>query len=367
MDSPLPYGIAMCQIGVETNQSQDEGEARMKVQRIGIDLAKAIFQVHGVDGLGRCRIDKALRRKEIVEYFANLEPCLIGMEACGGAHYWARELRKLGHDVRLMAPQFVAPYRKNDKNDGNDAEAVCEAVGRPSMRFVAVKDPEQQSVLVLHRVRERVVGERTALINQARGLLAEYGLTVPQGAARLRSALPGILEDAESGLPLLARELFADLYQQLREVDERIKGYDSRIRQLADQMPLAKRLMKLEGVGPLIATALVATVGDARLFDNGRQMAAWLGLVPRQYSSGGKARYGRITKRGDVYLRKLLVHGARSVMCRLKGKADTKSQWATNLKIRRGFNKATVALAAKNARILWAIWVRESEYAPAGA
>ncbi len=335
----------------------------MKVERIGIDLAKDVFQVFGVDSSERRRIDKTVKRKDMKAYFANLAPCLIGMEACGGAHYWARELRSLGHEVRLMAPQFVAPYRKNDKNDSNDAQAICEAVSRPTMRFVAVKDPEQQAVLTLHRVRERVVGERTALINQTRGLLAEYGLTVAQGAAQLRSALPEILEDAENGLPGLAREIFAGMYMQLQRLDGQIKEYDNRIRQLAKQMPVAKRLMQLDGVGPLIATALVASVGDAKMFDNGRQMAAWLGLVPRQYSSGGKTRYGRISKRGDAYLRKLLVHGARAVMCRLNGKTDAKSQWAANLKARRGFNKATVALAAKNARILWAIWVREDEYA----
>lgn len=339
----------------------------MKVERIGIDLAKDVFQLHAVDDKGKVRIRKTLRRTEMHRFFANFDPCRIGLEACGSAHYWARELRTLGHQVRLIAPQFVAPYRKNDKNDGNDAEAICEAVGRPNMRFVAVKDPEQQAVLVLHRVRERVVGERTALINQARGLLAEFGITVPQGADRLRKALPDILEDANNGLPDLAREIMADLSDQLHEVDQRINDYDRRIRQLANAMPQAKRLMAVDGVGPVIATALIATVGDAHLFDNGRQFAAWLGLVPRQFSTGGKARQGRITKRGDVYLRKLLVHGARSVMCRLKGKSDTKSLWAAQLKVRRGFNKATVALAAKHARILWALLARDNDYAPRSA
>ena len=293
----------------------------MKVERIGIDLAKDVFQLHGVEGGGKVCIRKTLRRADMLRFFANLEPCLIGLEAGGSAHYWARQLRALGHEARLIAPQFVAPYRKNDKNDGNDAEAICEAVGRPNMRFVAVKEPEQQAILMLHRVRERVVGERTALINQTRGLLAEFGITVAQGADRLRQALPTILEDAGNGLPDMARETIADLGDQLRAVDQCIKRYDLRIRQLANAMPQAKRLMAVDGVGPLIATALIATAGDACLFDNGRQFAAWLGLVPRQFSTGGKPRHGRITKRGDVYLRKLLVHGARSVMCRLKGKA----------------------------------------------
>jgi len=336
----------------------------MKVETIGSDLAKDVFEIHGVDSAGKTQLHKTLRRGAMLRFFANLEPCRIGLEACGSAHHWARELGDLGHDVRLIAPQFVAPYRKNDKNDGNDAEAICEAVGRPNMRFVAVKEPEQQAVLVLHRVRERVMGERTALINQARGLLAEFGITVPQGANRLRRQLPEILEDAENRLPALAREVFADLSEQLQELDRRLKAYDQRIRDLANQMPEAKRLMGVDGVGPLIATALIATIGDARLFDNGRQFAAWLGLVPRQYSSGGKARHGRITKRGDVYLRKLLVHGARSIMFRLSGKTDRKSLWAVALKQRRGFNKATVALAAKQARILWTLLAREVEYSP---
>ena len=364
MDSPLPYGIVMCQIGVDSYQSPDEGEAQMKVERIGIDLAKQVFQVHGVDGHGKARIRKTLRRDEMANFFANLEPCLIGLEACGSAHYWARVLRKFGHDVRLIAPQFVAPYRKNEKNDSNDAEAICEAVGRPNMRFVAIKDPEQQSVLVVHRIRERVVGERTALINQARGLLGEFGIIVPQGADKLRKSLPDILEDAENDLPDLGREMIAELRDQLADLDERIRRYDRRIRQLANTMPEAKRLMAVEGVGPVIATALIATIGDARLFDNGRQFAAWLGLVPRQYSTGGKQRYGRITKRGDVYLRTLLVHGSRAVLCRTKGKTDAKSQWAARLKERRGFNKALVALAAKQARILWALLARDTDYAP---
>lgn len=228
----------------------------------------------------------------MMPFFSQLESGLIGMEACGSAHHWAREREKLGHEIRLMAPQFVAPYRKNDKNDGNDAEAICEAVGRPHMRFVVVKSTPQQAILMLHRVRERLMGERTALINQARGLLGEYGIAVPRGAGRLPCALPALLEDAENALPSLARALFADLYDPLVEADERLGSYDSRIRRLSREMPDAKRLMSVAGVGPLIATALIASVGDARLFDNGRQFAAWVGLVPRQYAFGreGKTR-----------------------------------------------------------------------------
>ncbi|MCB1764021.1 MAG: IS110 family transposase [Gammaproteobacteria bacterium] len=320
-----------------------------QVERIGIDIAKNVFLVHGVDEHEKVVLRKELTRAKVLAYFAQLPSCLIGMEACGGAHYWGRELTKLGHDIRLIAPQFVIPYRKNDKNDGNDAEAICEALGRPSMRFIAIKDEQQQAVMCVHRARSLLIEERTALVNQSRGLLTEYGLVVPLGVGRLRQALPDILEDGENGLPMLAREVFADLYERLRMLDQRITKYDRRIAQLAREMEPAKRLMQLDGVGPLTATAIVATAGDAQLFKNGRQFAAWLGMVPRQKSTGGKPRLGRITKRGDVYLRTLLVHGARSVLVRLSQKEDAKSRWAAALVERRGFNKAVVALAAKHA------------------
>lgn len=334
----------------------------MKIMRIGMDLAKQVFQLHGVDERERVVLRRQLKRHQVLAFFAQLPPCVIGMEACGGSHYWARELRKLGHDARLMAPQFVRPYRRNDKNDGNDAEAICEAVGRPNMRFVPVKNEAQQAVLTLHRARALLVSERTAVANQTRGLLAEFGIVVAQGVARLRQALPDILEDADNALPAMAREVFADLHARLLELERQIRGYDRRIAQLAQAMPAAQRLMQVPGVGPLTATALVATAGDGRLFRNGRQFAAWLGLVPRQYSSGGKARHGRITKRGDRYLRTLLVHGARAVMRHLARRDDTQSRWLAALQVRRGFNKAAVALAAKNARILWALLAREADY-----
>jgi len=333
-----------------------------QIKRIGIDLAKSVFQLHGVDAHGHGVLRRQVKRAQLSAFFAQCPPCHIGMEACGSAHYWARELGKLGHTVRLIAPQFVSPYRKNDKNDGNDAEAICEALGRPTMRFVPIKDEEQQAVLCVHRARSLLVEERTALVNQLRGLLAEYGLVIPRGVARLRAALPGILEDAENGLPLLAREVFADLYERLRGLDTHIAAYDRRITHLARTMAAAKRLMQVEGVGPLTATAVVASVGDARLFNNGRQFAAWLGLVPRQHSTGGKSRLGRITKRGDVYLRTLLVHGARSVLMRRTERTDAKSRWGAALQARRGFNKAAVALAAKHARILWALLAHEADY-----
>ena len=336
----------------------------MKIMRIGIDLAKNVFQIHGVDKQEQVVLRKQLRRKQMLTFFAQIPPCLIGMESCGGSHYWARELRKLGHDARLIAPQFVKPYRRNDKNDSNDAEAICEAVGRPNMRFVPIKDEEQQAVLTLHRARQLLVRERTALVNHARGLLAEFGIVVGQGPARLRAALPRVLEDADNGLPPLAREVFSDLYERLVEMEQRIADYDRKVEQLAREDEVACRLMQVEGIGPLTATALVASVGDARLFKNGRQFAAWLGLVPRQFSSGGKSRHGRITKRGDVYLRTLLIHGARAVMRFMARRDDARSRWVLSLKERRGFNKAAVALAAKNARVLWALMANGGEYRP---
>jgi transposase len=261
-----------------------------------------------------------------------------------------------------MAPQFVQPYRKNPKNDGNDAEAICEAVSRPTMRFVPIKSVEQHAVLTVHRARTLLVGDRTALVHQIRGLLAEYGIVVPQGIARLRKALPGALEDADNGLPLLAREIIAELQARLQDVDQRILAYDRRITQLAQQSDAAQRLMQVEGVGAVTATAIVATVGNGTVFKNGRQFAAWLGLVPRQHSTGGKQRLGHISKRGDVYLRTLLIHGARSVLQCTGKRLDAKSRWAERLKQRRGNNITAVALAAKHARILWALLARDQEY-----
>ena len=339
----------------------------MNITRIGIDLAKNVFEVHGVDAQEQVVVRRTLRRAKVLEYFAQLAPCVVGMEACGGAHYWARELAKLGHDARLMAPQFVAPYRKSEKTDRNDAQAICEALGRPSMRFVPVKDEEQQSVMMLHRMRSLLLAERTALVNQTRGLLGEYGIVVGQNIGRLRARLPQILEEGENRLPTLARELFADLHRRLRELDAKIGEYDKRIEQMARASEVAQRLMRVEGIGALTATAIVAAAGDARQFANGRQFAAWMGLVPREYSSGGKIRRGRISKRGDAYLRTLLIHGARVVYRFLGERADPNSLWVRRLAQRRGANKAIVALAAKQARILWVLLAKGCAYEPVRA
>lgn len=334
----------------------------MTIARVGVDLAKLVFQVHGVNRAEKVQQRKQLRRSQMLGYFGKLEPCLIGMEACGGAHYWARELSKLGHDVRLMAPQFVKPYVKSGKNDANDAEAICEAVGRPTMRFVAIKTVEQQVIQAEHRIRSRLVKSRTALTNEIRGFLAEFGVIVAKSLGPLRRALPELLEDAENGLPGDFRVLLMGLSEELRALDERIAAFDARIAQVAREDDRIKRLLEIEGIGPITASALVAAVGDATQFNSGRDMAACFGLTPRQHSSGGKNRLGRISKRGDKYIRMLLVHGARAALKAAQNKGDGRSRWVKNLADRRNKNIATVALANKNARIAWSILSRGESY-----
>jgi transposase len=334
----------------------------MKVTTVGLDLAKQVFSVHGVDEHGKAVLKKRVSRGKVLELFAQLPPALVGMEACSGAHYWARELERLGHRVGIMAARFVAPYRKSQKNDGNDAEAICEAVSRPSMRFVALKSAEQQALLVLHRVRQGLTAERTAAINQLRGLLAEFGIVLPKGRYQLRGHIGAVLEDAENGIPSLARRAFADLTARIGALDQKIVAYDRELEGLARASDVARRLQQIPGIGPITATALVASVADARAFKNGRQFAAWLGLVPRQYTTGGHVRLGRITKRGDVYLRTLLIHGTRAVLSSTKDKPDRLSRWAEGVRARRGTRKAAVALAAKNARIAWVLLARGGDY-----
>src|SRR5512143_828361 len=277
----------------------------MNVTTLGIDLAKTVFQLHGVDERGRITLTKRLTRHQLLPFVANLPPCLIGLEACSGAHYWAREFQNLGHQVRLIAPQFVKPYVQGDKMDRHDAAAICEAVSRPHMHFVPIKSLEQQDIQALHRVREQVVKSRTAVANQIRGLLQEYGVVVASGIGRLRARLPAILEEAGNGVTALGRELINDLYGRLQTLDEQVTQYDRRIERVFQQDERGQRLAKVEGVGPLIATAFLAAVGDAHVFAHGRQVAAWLGLVPQQASSGGKVRLAGISKRGDGYLRTL--------------------------------------------------------------
>lgn len=338
-----------------------KGDKTMQVERLGLDLAKSSFQVHGVDARGKVVVRKHLSRGKVLPYFAQLPPWLVGLEACGGAHHGARELRKLGHDVRLMAVAMIAPYRTNQKNEANDAEAICEAVSRPRPRFVPVKSEGQPAVLSVHRARELLVRERTALANQIRGVLMEYGVVMAQGIQRLRRELPVRLAAAET-LPVLVREVVEELRERLRELDRRMGDYDHRIEQVAKQHEAARRLMQVEGVGPITATAVVATIGDGHAFQHGRQFAAWLGLVPKQHSTGGKTVLGRITKQGNVSLRTLLIHGARAVLQFSARRTDRKSRWVEAVRQRRGSNSAAVALAAKHARILWALLAREQEY-----
>jgi transposase len=339
----------------------------MNIKRIGIDLAKSVFQLHGVDSHEKVVLRKQMTRSQMLAYFKNLPACLIGMEACSGAHYWARELSGMGHCVKLIAAQFVKPYVKSGKNDANDAEAICEAVGRPSMRFVAIKTVEQQVMQSEHRIRSRLVRARTTLGNEIRGLLAEFGIVVPVGIGQLRKALPIIAENKDWKLTARFLLQLNELAEELRQIDDRITAHDKRIQAAAKEDHRIKRLLEIEGIGPISASALVAAVGDAKQFASGRDMAAWLGLVPSQHSSGGKDRLGHITKRGDTYLRTLLIHGARAALNAGVKKEDGRSRWAQALAARRNRNIATVALANKNARIAWAVLSREEDYRGAQA
>ena len=332
----------------------------MNITRIGIDLAKTVFQVHGVDERGKTVLRKQLRRAQLLEFFAKLRRCVIGMEACGSAHYWARKFSSLGHEVKLMAPQLVKPYVKTNKNDRNDSEAICEALGRPNMRFVPIKNPEQQALLGLHRVREGLVAARTAQVNQIRGLLAEFGVIIPKGITKMRTHVPEILEDGANELPGLMRELLARCYEWFQRLDTQVHELEARIVRWHRENETSQRLAKVPGVGPLSASAYLATLGDGQSFKSGRQVAAWLGIVPRQNSSGGKQQLLGISKRGDVYLRKLLIHGARAVLRQLK--PEQADSWLGKLAGRRHSNVAVVALANKNARILWALLAHGREY-----
>ncbi|MCR1344906.1 IS110 family transposase [Acidithiobacillus ferrooxidans] len=330
-----------------------------EVKTIGIDLAKNLFALHGVDAAGKPVFRKMVRRGKLLETLVNIPSCVVGMEACGGSHHWAREIKKLGHQVRVIAPQFAAPYRKSGKNDFNDAEAICEAITRPHMRFVAVKTEAQQSALMVHRVRASITAERTALINQMRGHLQELGIVLPQGASNFAKRYLEVLQ--EENLPLDAVEVLAELRGHLLLLEERLAKYDRIIARMAKD-EVTKRLTDIPGVGPVTATAVVATVGDAKLFRNGRELAAWMGLVPRQNSSGGKNRLGRITKQGDSYLRSLFVQGAMIVIRHLGEKVDSRSVWIRSLVERRGVKKAAVALAAKTVRVVWAMMARQEVY-----
>ena len=333
-----------------------------KINVLGIDLAKEIFQLHGVNSKGDVIIKKKVTRKNLLKFVIKEQPNQIFMEACGGANYWARSFQAAGFKTKLISPQFVKPFVKTNKNDAADAEAIVEAGLRPSMRFVAKKEVWQQEVLNFHKVRKRLVRNRTALSNEIRGLLLEYGITFRAGMSTLRKELPLVLDFKGNELTDLLRALFKQLLEELYEIDERISYYEARLKKFATNNKDCKRIQQVEGIGLLSSTALVAAMGDPKEFKNGRQFAAWLGLVPKQHSTGGKTRLLGISKRGDCYLRGLLIHGGRAAITRTAKKKDKRNIWALEKWKTRGFNKACVAYANKNARIVWALISKQEDY-----
>lgn len=333
-----------------------KGEGSMThIKTLGIDLAKNIFQLSGTDSAGNIVLTKRIKRNQLAEYISQLPVCTIGMEACGSANYWARKFQAFGHTVKLISPQFVKPFVKSNKNDMRDAEAICEAVSRPSMRFVPIKQVEHQDMQMLHRIRSQAIKQRTALSNQIRGFLAEYGIILPKGLSHIRKKLSDIIEDAENELTEISRELFAELKVEFSRLDKRVKACDLRIEQAVNRYEVCKRLMKIEGIGPLTATILWATITDTSLFKNGRGVAAMLGLVPRQKSSGNRTVLLGISKRGDRYVRTLLIHGGRTVIKYAHHQKTKRQQQITKKVERRGINRTAVAIANKNARIAWAV------------
>lgn len=345
-----------------TDHNAIENLEAKAINVLGIDLAKQSFHLYGVDASGRQVLNKKLSRKQLTAFIANLSPCLIGLEACGGAHHWVRRFTEFGHTVRMMAPQFVKPYVKSNKNDAADAEAICEAVQRPGMRFVPVKSIEQQDLQSLHRVRSQLVARRTAQANQIRGLLLEYGLTIGQGIRQVRKAVPEMLEDGKNCLSPLCRELLGELYEEMVHLDKRVTAIEQKLTAISVQHEDCQRLLTIPGVGLLTATALIAAIGDIGAFKSGRELAAWLGLVPRQHSTGGKPTLLGISKRGDTYLRTLLIHGGRAVSRVAYKHQDSRHRWIDSIKRRRGENISNVAVANKNARIAWALLTKKESY-----
>lgn len=327
------------------------------ISMVGIDLAKESFQIHGVDEHGKAILRKSLKRRQMLEFFATLPITTICMEACGGSNYWARKFSQMGHEVRIISAQYVKPFVKSQKNDRNDAEAIVEAASRPSMRFVSPKQVWQQDIQNLHRIRQRLQGAKTALINQTRSLLLEYGIVIKEGVTHFKKQIPLIIENPDNELTHHTRSLIKDLYDEYLALEERKSRYDAQLEELSESNEVCKRLMQVPGVGPLTSTAFVAAVGDPRNFKNGRQCAAWLGLVPRQSSTGGKTRLLGITKRGDAYLRSLLVHGARAVAssAKLRKSKSHRHDWIINLTEKKGINRVAVAIANHNVRVLWAM------------
>ncbi len=339
----------------------------MNLSVLGIDLAKRVFELWGVDERGQAVLSQRLTRKKLLSEVAQLPKCLVVMEACGGAHYWAREIAQLGHEVKLLKAKDVKGYLQGDKDDAHDAAAIAEAGTRAHLREVPVNSVAQQDLQSLHRVRELLVKQRTALVNQARGLLAEYGIVLPKGLHNFRRRIPGVLEDAENGLTAGFRELLAELYERVAVCSDHLKRHDRRIEQAAKADERCRRLLKVEGLGPMSTTALVAAVGDAQQFDSGRQLSACIGTAPAHKGTGGNiVVLGLKKNRGNRYVRTLLIHGARSAVRHAKGKTDPRSRWINRIVARHGPNVAAVALANKNARIAWAMLTRGEGYRPAG-
>ena len=335
----------------------------MKITTIGIDLAKNVFQVHGADEKGRTVLKKQLKRAQVLPFFANLTPCKIAMEACGSAHYWARKMQALGHVVQLIAPQYVKPFVKRNKNDAADAEAICEAASRPNIPSVPIKNASQQAILSVHRARQGFVKARTAQANQIRGLLAEFGIVIPQGIGKLVTCVPEILEDGDNEMPGAFRQLIQQLLDHFKALDQQVTALEAQIVLWHKENEASRKLAAIPGVGPITASAMVASIGDAKNFQDGRQLAAWLGIVPRQHSTGGKPTLLGISKRGDTYLRTLLIHGARAVI-RIAERKSAPGTWLAKLLARRNKNVAAVALANKNVRTIWALLAHDREYQP---
>jgi len=336
----------------------------MQVTTIGLDLAKNVFQVHGITKDDEVAFNRPLRRVQLLPFFSKIEPCLIGMEACSSAHHWARELTKFGHDVRLIPPIYVKPYVKRGKSDAIDAETICEAVTRPTMRFVAIKTVEQQSLLSIHRARSLLVRQRTQAINGLRGMVAEFGVYIARGLARVIGFAEDILAGEVLDLPDIANDVIHNLCEHLLSLHTRVRWYEDRLKQVAKEDARVRLLRTIPGVGAVTASAIIASIGDGHQFSNGREFAAWLGLTPANKSSGGKEKLGRITKMGDQYLRSLLVVGMTSLVRQTKSHPERASKWLTSLLERKPARVATVAMANKTARIVWAVLTRNEPYTP---
>jgi len=327
----------------------------MTIETLGIDIAKNVFQLHGVNRTGRVVFKRRVMRDQLLDVVAQIEPCTVVIEACTGAFFWARRFEALGHSVKIISPQYVKPFVRRQKNDGNDAEAICTAARQPHIPFVPKKTVEQQDIQALHRARQRMVNHRTAIVSQIRGLLLDRGFAFAKSITRARRLIPDILADLDNELTPMARDAIGELYDLFRDLDRRIESFDKKIEAVFRNSETCQRIARIKGVGPKTATAIVAAVGDGSEFKNGRHLAAWVGLVPRQFSSGDRKVLMGISKRGSQHLRSLLVHGARAVIRTAPNKSDPINQWINQLRERRGFNRATVAVANKNARIIWAV------------